>query len=165
MKVGGTLKSRALFFAALLPTALGVGCFRQTGPEDPSPVAVPALVSVRVEYRQPNGCLNITSDCEGRVVFFGSWMPRGKEIFLTKVSGTFVWTGTVSGVPVNFPPVDQPYFVRVYDPYLRDYQTAGVTADRLQVGGQVLTKFFEYGTTSESGLIYIDAQGVGHSPF
>ena len=68
-------------------------------------------------------------------------------------------------MPVNFPPVDQPYRVWVYDPYLRDYQTAGVTADRLQVGGQVLTKFFDYGTSQETGAIYIDAQGVGHSPF
>ena len=49
--------------------------------------------------------------------------------------------------------------------YLRDYQTAGVTADRLLVGGQTITRFLEYGTPGESGLIYIDAQGVGHNPF
>jgi hypothetical protein len=158
------VKPHALF-VALLPIALGAGCFHQTGPEDPSPVAVPPLVSVRVEYRQPNGCLNVTSNCDGRVVFFGSWMPKGKEVLLTQVEGTFVWTGTITGVPVNFPPVDQPYLVRVYDPYLRDYQTAGVTADRLQVGGAPLTQFYLYGTSSESGLIYIDATGVGHSPF
>ena len=66
---------------------------------------------------------------------------------------------------MNFPPADQPYLVRVGDPFLRDYQTAGATADRLQVGGQALTKFLDYGTPGESGLVYIDAQGVGHNPF
>ena len=158
------MKPHALFVAALLPVAWA-GCFHQTGPEDPSPVAVPALVSVRVEYRQIYGCLNVVSPCDGPVTFFGSWMPGGKQIVLTQVSGTAVWTGTVSGVPVNFPPVDQPYLVRVYDPYLRDYPTGGATADRLQVGGQALTQFYEHGTVTEFGLIYIDATGVGHSPF
>ena len=158
------MKPHALF-VALLPIALGAGCFHQTGPEDPSPVAVPPLVSVRVEYRQPNACLNVTSPCDARVVFFGSWMPPGKEVLLTRIEGTFVWTGTVTGVPVNFPPVDQPYLVRVFDPYLLDYQTAGVTADRLQVGGAPVTQFYYYGTTQEVGLMYIDATGVGHSPF
>ena len=37
-------------------------------------------------------------------------------------------------------------------------------ADRLQLGGQILTKFYEYGTPSEAGLVYIDVQGVGHNP-
>jgi hypothetical protein len=152
-------------FVALLPIALGTGCFHQTGPEDASPVDMPALVSVRVEYRQPNGCLNVTSTCEGRVAFYGSWMPRGQAFLLTQISGTFVWRGIVPGVPVNFPPVDEPYKVWVSDPYLQDYQTAGQTADRLQVGGQILNQFYDYGTTAEAGAIYVDATGAGHSPF
>jgi hypothetical protein len=158
-----TVKPHALF-VALLPIALGAGCFHQTGPEDASPVAVPALVSIRIEYRQPYGCLNVASPCDGPVTFFGSWMPQGTQIVLSQVSA-FVWTGTATGVPVNFPPVDQPYLVRVYDPFLRDYPTGGATADRLQVGGQALTQFYEHGTFAEFGLIYIDATGVGHSPF
>ena len=158
------MKPHALFLAALLPVALGVGCFQQTGPEDPSPVPVPALVSVRLEYRQPYGCLSFTSPCDGPVSFFGSWMPQGTRIVLTQVS-TFVWTGMASGVPVNFPPVDQPYLVRVYDPYVPDYPTGGATAERLQVGGQSVTQIYQPGTITEFGLIYIDAVGVGHSPF
>ena len=158
------MKPQALF-VALLPIALGAGCFNQTGPEDPSPVPVPALVSVQVVYRQPNGCLNFTSNCDGPVVFWGSWMPQTAQIVLAQTPGTFIWTAKVSGVPVNFPPVDQPYLVRVNDPYIRDFPTGGATADRLQVGGQAVTQFYQYGTIFESGLMYVDATGVGHSPF
>jgi hypothetical protein len=159
-----TLKSHALRIAALLPIAFWAGCFHQTGPEDPSPVPVPPLVSVTVQYRQPNGCLNVTSPCEGRVVFFGSWMQTGQFIYLTEVPNGLIWTGTVSGVPVNFPPTDQPYLVRIYDPYLIDTPTGGVTADRLQVGGQAPNQFYAYGTPSESALIFVDAVGAGHNP-
>jgi hypothetical protein len=140
-------------------------CLHQTGPEDPSPLPAPLVTSVRIEYRQPNGCLNTTSDCGGAVTFFASWLPEGAYLTLLQAPGTFVWTGTADNVPVNFPPTDQPYVVRVGDPFLRDYQTAGATADRLRVGGQVLSRFLDYGTPNERGLVYIDAQGVGHNPF
>jgi hypothetical protein len=159
-------RSRTLPPVAVLLLALSASCLHQEGPEDPTPIEVPAVVSVRVEYRQPNGCLNTVSDCGGPVYFFASWMnPQGSYVALSRLEGTFIWKGTISNVPVNFPPRDHPYLVRVYDPFLRDYQTAGVSADRLQVGGQVLTRFLDYGTPAENGLIYIDAQGVGHNPF
>jgi hypothetical protein len=161
-----TLSLRARRLSLLL--ALGLllpSCFYQEGPEDPSPIPQPTLVSVLIEYRQPNGCLNTVSDCTGSVAFFASWLPRGAYIVLTQTPDTFLWTGTATNVPVNFPPTDEPYVVRVGDPFLQDYQTAGATADRLKVGGQVLTKFLDYGTPEERGLVYIDAQGVGHNPF
>jgi hypothetical protein len=120
---------------------------------------------VRNEYRQPNGFLNTASDCGGPVTFFASWLPEKAYIVLSQTPGTFIWTGTAANVPANFPPAGEPYVVRVGDPFLRDYQTAGATADRLRVGGQILAKFLDYGTENERGLIYIDAQGAGHSPF
>ena len=158
------LKLRTLSLALVLG-GFCVSCLRQEGPEDPSPIEAPALVLVRVEYRQPNGCLNTASPCDGPVTFSASWMPQGAYVFLSQTPGTFIWTGTVPNVPVNFPPTDNPYVVRVGDPFLRDYQTAGATADRLRIGGQVLTKFLDYGTPEERGLVYVDAQGVGHNPF
>jgi hypothetical protein len=157
--------SRILRLALLVPVSLLGACLHQEGPEDPSPVPFPTLVSVRVEYRQPNGCLNSSTPCGGPVVFYASWMLQGTYVTLAQTPSTFTWTGVVQNVPANFPPGDQPYLVRIVDPYLRDTPTNGVTADRLQVGGQTLTKFYEYGTPAESGLIYIDVQGVGHNPF
>jgi hypothetical protein len=92
--------------------------------------------------------------------------PQGRFAVLSQQPGTFIWTGTLTGVPANFPPIDdQPYLVRIIDPYLKDTVTGGATADRLQVGGQLLTRFYEYGTPAESGLVYIDMQGGGHNPF
>jgi hypothetical protein len=161
----GDLSSRALRLGLLLPLGLLPSCLHQEGPEDPSPIPVPTLVSVRVEYRQPNGCVNTSSPCEGSVYFFASWMLQGGYIVLSRTPDTNFWSGTATSVPVNFPPTDQPYLVRVFDPYLQDTPTGGVAADRLEVGGQTLTKFMDYGTPSESGLVYIDAQGVGHNPF
>ena len=133
--------------------------------EGPGPVAQPRLVSVQVEYRQPNHCFNAVNPCTGRVVFFGSWMHPGGEVLLTQAPGTFSWTGTVTSVPVNFPPRDQPHLVRVFDPHLIETETGGVTASRLLVGGQTIVFFDQPGTTSESGWIYVDDNGVGRSPF
>ena len=53
--------------------------------------------------------------------------------------GTLTWTGTVTGVPANFPPRDEPYFVRVYDPHLVETASGGIAASRLLVGGQAIT--------------------------
>jgi hypothetical protein len=160
-----TLIARAPRLALAALAVLAASCLHQTGPEDPSPIPHPTLVSVRLEYRQPNGCLNVTTPCDGPVRFSASWMPAGAYIDLAQTSGTFIWTGIAHDVPANFPPLGEPYLVRVADPYLHEYQTQGATADRLQVGGQILTKFYEYGTPVEAGYVYIDVQGVGHNPF
>lgn len=153
--------------AALLAAALaGQACnaFRRSAPDGPSPVLSPHLVSVAVEYLQPR-CQNVVSSCDGPVVFFGSWMRPGGEFNLAAVSGTFVWTGTATGVPVNFPPRDQPYLVRVFDPHLRDTANGGFTPLGLRVGSQIITQLYSPGTPQEAGFIYVDDNGVGHSPF
>jgi hypothetical protein len=150
-----------VLFAALLPA-----CFEQIGPEDPSPIEFPTRVTVAIEYRQPpNFCAQPGSTCGDPVWFWGSWMQPGGEIVLTRTPGTFIWTGRAPNVPVNFPPTDEPYLVRVHDPLLRETPTEGGTAERLQVGGQMVTKFYDPGTPRESGLMFIDAQGVGHNAF
>jgi hypothetical protein len=118
---------------------------------------------VHVEYRQPRGCSNVASLCETRVVFFGSWMHPGEEVLLDPQPG-LIWTGEANNVPVNWPPEDSPHLVRVFDPHLTDTATGGVTAARLQVGGQMLTRFDSPGTTSESAFVYVDDVGVGHNP-
>jgi hypothetical protein len=165
-----TLVLRGRWGAAVLFACLSSACFQVNTTEGPSPVTQPRLVSVRLEYRQPNGCLNTPEHCGERVVFFGSWMPQPPPpvpagLLLTVTPGTFTWTGTVTGVPANFPPREEPYFVRVFDPHLVDTPSAGVAASRLIVGGQIITDFDSAGTPSESGLIYIDDNGQGHTPF
>jgi hypothetical protein len=120
---------------------------------------------VTVEYVQPGACLNSANRCADPVVFFGSWMRPGQEATLQPVAGRYVWTGNVPAVPVNFPPLEEPYLVRVFDPYLLDTPSGGVTAARLRVGGQLLTSFDWLGTPSESGRVYVDDNGVGHNPY
>ncbi|HXK09597.1 MAG TPA: hypothetical protein VMT70_08135 [Vicinamibacteria bacterium] len=152
---------RIAILALVVPWA---GCFEP----DPVPAPTPKnarLVSVPVLYRQPNGCVNTSSSCDNLVVFFGSWMRPGQEIYLASDPGSHVWTGVALGVPVNWPPADEPYLVRVFDPHLVDTPTGGVTAARLMVGGQLLDQFDQPGTPKESGLVYIDDNGVGHVPF
>jgi hypothetical protein len=123
------------------------------------------VVSVQVEYVQPNGCIATVHNCSDMVVFFGSWMRRGGEIQLTRESDNHVWTGVVSGVPVNFPPTGDPYAVRIYDPYLQDDAEVRFTARRLTVGGASLTQIDQPGGHDENGLVYIDDIGQGHNPF
>jgi len=150
--------------ALLALATAGAACFTQS---DPVPVPTPKgarLVSVTVQYRQPNSCANESTACVNLVVFFGSWMRAGQEIYLASDPGSHLWTGVATGVPVNWPPVDEPYLVRVFDPHLVDTPTGGVTAARLVVGGQILDQFDQPGTTKESGLIYIDDSGVGRDP-
>jgi hypothetical protein len=151
----------------ILATALlAGGCFfEKSGPEGPTPVPVSRSVIVTVEYVQPGLCLNSANRCSDPVVFFGSWMRPGQEFSLKPVAGTFTWTGRAASVPVNFPPGDDPYLVRVFDPYLLDTASAGVTAARLRIGGQPLVDVDAPGTPSESGLVYIDDNGIGHTPF
>lgn len=152
--------------AVVMALAGGVGCydFHLTGPEDPAPLAVPAKVTVTVEYRQPAGCENAAGRCSDPVVFFASWMREGGEFALTRDASGHTWTGLAYGVPVNFPPRDDPHAVRVFDPHLYDAPSGGISAARLRVGGQLLTVFDAAGSSRESGLVYVDANGVGHNP-
>ena len=156
----GRLRAGLLALAAL---AAGCDEFRGEGPEDPSPVVPPRLVSVTVEYRQPNECF-ASSGCEDLVVFAASWMPLGQGLFLERAA-PHVWRANVPAVPVNFPPRDDPHAVVVYDPHLRDTPSQGFTAIRLRVGGQILTVVDSEGTPEERGLIYVDENGFGHNPF
>ena len=135
------------------------------GPSDPAPVSPPRLVSVTVEYLQPNECVEGSPRCEDNVVFFGSWMRPGEEFFLRPDPGRYIWRGTATNVPVNFPPRGQPHYVRVYDPHMVGSPTEGVTAARLKVGGEAISRFDSPGGTRESGLIYIDENGQGRNLF
>jgi hypothetical protein len=157
------LQRTTLCLAALL----GSACydFHLFGPEDPAPVPTPPLVAVTIEYRQPNGCINDTTPCGGPVVFFGSWMRGGAEFPLTPDAGNHVWRGVALGVPANYPPRDEPYAVRVFDPYLRESLTEGMTAERLRVGGELITNIDRQGGRNEAGLVYIDLEGRGHNAF
>jgi len=165
-----SLPSRLLLAGALVSTACWD--FHQTGPEDPSPVIRPTLVDVTVQYRQPNIC-QASTRCEDNVVFFASWLPMqldpqgrptGGYMFLQRVSA-YVWQGIAHDVPVNYPPRDDPHVVAIYDPHLRDTETSGVTAARLEVGRQTLRSFINPGTPRESAFVYVDENGYGHNPF
>jgi hypothetical protein len=138
--------------------------FQPDTPAGPSELPPAAYVNVRIEYRQPNICLNAFGNCAERVVLFASWMRPGEEIPLEPASG-FLWVGQATNVPVNWPPVVSPHLVRVYDPHLVDTATAGVTALRLAVGGQVLTVYESPGTPGEVGQVYVDRNGIGHNPY
>jgi hypothetical protein len=158
--------SRYLRLSIVAVAAVSAACFRLTGPEDPEPVSRPALVSVNVEYRQPNGCLAEPAPvCDDSVVFFATWMRDGGEFALAFDETHQVWRGTALAVPVNYPPRDDPYQVRVYDPYLTGSATQGITANRLTVGGEFLTRFTNVGFPDESALLYVDADGHGHNAF
>lgn len=157
-------RRRALVLAAGL---LAASCydFHLEGPEDPSPLPQPRAVSVSVEYRQPGECTDLPSRCNGPVVFYGSWMRSGEALVLRPVSGRFLWVGTATAVPVNFPPRARPYSVRVYDPYLAGTPTGGFGGRRLTVGAEALTRVEDFGAQEEHALVYIDDNGLGHNPF
>ncbi len=160
-------RRRILAVPLALAAVLSTGCpsLRGVGPEDASPVPAPGLVSVTIEYRQPNGCINVSTPCGGPVVFFATWMRPGAEFPLTPDAGNYVWRGTALGVPVNFPPTGDPYEVRIFDPYVADGPTGGFTAQRLKVGGEAVARVQDSGTGNEHGLIYVDSNGLGRSPF
>jgi hypothetical protein len=160
--------------AVLALAASATGCQDFLHPDvtpGPSPLPVTRSVTVTVQYRQPGWCVNSQGTCDYRVVFFGSWMSAGDgttpggPVILNASAGPSFWTGVVTNVPVNWPPVDAPHYVRVWDPHLLDTPTGGLTAARLIVGGQVITQYDSPGTSVESGLIYVDDNGVGHNPF
>jgi hypothetical protein len=157
---------------ALALTLAAPGCDFQKDPDEGPTALLPVrFVTVKVEYRQPAGCQNADpARCGDRVVFFGSWMqPRstnheGDQVLLDTRFGPNFWEGLIPNVPVNWPPQDFPHYVRVYDPHLQATPSGGVTAARLIVGGQVITDYDTPGTPTESGLIYIDDNGVGRPP-
>lgn len=151
--------------AVLAVLLAGPGCLHPDVTEGPSPVPAARFVTVLVQYRQPSGCNNSAGTCDTRVVFYGSWMVPGQEVALDDPTGPLVWTGSVPNVPVNWPPVDQAHYVRVYDPHLLNDPTGGVTAARLTVGGQILTQIASPGTSKETALVYVDGSGVGHNPY
>jgi hypothetical protein len=155
--------------ASVLAVALlGAGCdaFHKEGPEDPTPINPPTMVAVSIEYRQPVGCLEAAPRCAEAVVFYATWLPAGVGIPLLKdEGGTPVWRGRALGVPVNFPPRGEPYQVRVFDPHLRGDSLGGLSANRITVGSELLTRLRDAGTTDESALVYIDENGLGHNPF
>jgi hypothetical protein len=149
----------------VLACLAAAGCwdFQKDVPDGPSALPVARYATVRVQYRQPNGCPNVTSPCDSRVVFFGSWMRPGEELLLDAGPG-YVWTGDATNVPVNWPPEESPHLVRIFDPHLSETETGGVTAARLIVGGQIVTDYDQVGTPSESAYVYVDDVGVGHNP-
>ena len=170
------LKDMRRLSSRLLPAfaLISMGCldFHQTGTENPTPVVRPMLVSVTVEYRQPNLC-SASDRCDDNVVLFASWLPMtldpqgrqtGGYMFLSRVSA-YAWRGVAQNVPVNYPPKDDPHVVAIYDPHLRDTPTNGVTASRLIVGQQNLTNLINAGTPRESAFVYVDENGYGHNPF
>jgi hypothetical protein len=152
---------------ALLCGLVPAGCydFHLQGPEDPPVDVVPRTVSVTIQYRQPSSCQNDSSRCDDPVVFYGSWMREGNEFSLTPDVNSHVFRGTALVVPVNYPPRDQPYFVRIYDPYLARTSSGGFTARRLVVGGESLTQVESSGSRQERALIFVDENGLGHNPF
>lgn len=159
-------RSGALALVALL--APGCYSFHTPGPEDPPPVDLPRTVAVTVQYRQPNGCIAADqSRCDEAVVFYGTWMRPGGEFRLTPdPAGSHVWTGTAYSVPVNFPPRDLAYEVRIYDPFLQETRGAvRYTAQRLIVGGETVERIEQRSNLDELGLIYIDDNGQGRNPF
>jgi len=160
-------RQRYGFAVLLLAAVSSAACDDDSQPVEPEPPPVPIVrvVSVTVEYTQPLFCTNVFATCDGAVFFWGSWMVGRGEFALTRHPGTHVWSGTATNVPVNFPPRDQPYLVRVFDPYLTESSTGGPTAERLQVGGQAILYLNAAGTPAESGFIYVDDNGQGRSPF
>jgi hypothetical protein len=157
--------SRVALLSAAGLSVLSCNAFRKSGPDDAPAVNPPRSVSVTIEYTQVNECVAGSPRCEDNVVFFGSWMQAGQEFLLKKDPGRFVWKGTAIDVPVNFPPRGQPYLVRVYDPHVVGSPTEGVTAERLKVGGEAITRFYSPGNAYESGMVFVDDNGQGHSPF
>lgn len=138
--------------------------FHLQGPEDPSPVG-PRLVDVTIEYRQLQGCLNVSASCDAPVWFSASWMLEGGQFRLTRDATGYIWRGVAKAVPVNFPPRDDPHAVRVWDPHLEQYPSGGATAERLTVGGQLLTRFVSEDHPDVAAHVHIDDNGFGHNPY
>jgi len=157
-----TTVQRLLVAAAAFPAL--AGCLHLS-PTDPSPVQPPLTVSVTLEYTQPFACENVAARCGDGVNFSASWMAAGGGVQMTPDVTNHTWRGTAVNVPVDYPPRANAYQVRVFDPYLAQTPSQGFTAQRLVVGGEFVVDLQRTGTPGEYGLIYVDANGVGHSPY
>ncbi len=156
---------RRLALVAVAMTAVACPDFQPDPPAGPTPITGgQRFATITVEYRQPAHCANTADHCLDRVVFFGSWMGKNDPVVLATPAGPYFWTGVVENVPVNWPPTDQPHFVRIYDPHLVQTPTNGDTAARLTIGSQAVQVFDSVGTPLEAGLIYVDDNGIGHNP-
>lgn len=153
--------------AVIVATLAFAGCpdLHLEGPEDASSLPIPERATVTVEYEQPAGCISTTVNCQDLVVFLGSWMPPGGQIFLTPDAQRRFWTARISEVPVNYPPRGAPYEVRVYDPHLQESPAIRYTGHRLRVGSETLTQIRRPGSREEAALVYVDSTGLGHNPF
>ena len=153
--------------AALLCILLMGGCydFHLEGPTEPPADVHPRTVSVSIQYRQPSSCQNDSAHCGDPVIFYGSWMRSGNEFSLTGDVNNHYFSGTALVVPVNYPPIDQPYTVRIYDPYLAHTSSGGFTAHRLVFGDEALTQIQSSGSKQERALVFVDENGFGHNPF
>jgi hypothetical protein len=99
------------------------------------------------------------------VVFHANWLPVSRNVELVPDERNQIWRGVAEGVPVNFPPRDEPYEVHIFDPFLRGSATAGNTANRITVGGEFLTRYANIGQLDESALVFVDADGYGHNAY
>jgi hypothetical protein len=163
------MRAGEMFVAGLATGALLVlpGCLTLS-PTTPTPVQPPLVVSVTIEYIQPFICQEVASQCAGTVYFAANWMQPGASVALTADPTNHVWRGIAVDVPVNFPPKNDPfdaYDMHVFDPYLQAGPSQGITAQRLTVGRQILVDIASQGTPVEVGFLYIDANGIGHTPF
>jgi hypothetical protein len=161
----------ALVAAGPRARALGAACDFQKDP-DPGPAAVAPIrfVTVKVEYRQPAGCQNSENTCDARVVFFGSWMrPRdagyaGDQVLLDTRFGPNLLGRLRPERAGELAAERLPALrARLRSPPAGDAVRRGDGA-RLIVGGQIITEYDTPGTPTESGLIYVDDNGVGRSP-
>jgi hypothetical protein len=92
-------------------------------------------------------------------------MPAGAEFRLTRDPGTFMWRGVAHGVPVNWPPRDDPHRVWIFDPHLRESLSQGISADRIVLGGEALTRWDGGGGPQQHALAFVDQDGRGHNPY
>ena len=168
MGLSGARAKEKWWRLGLLAILLPLPACLHLSPTTPTPVAPPLTVSVTIEYIQPFICANLASVCSGTVYFAADWMQPGSGLALIADTTNHVWRGVAIDVPVNFPPKNDPfdaYAMRVFDPYLLNTPSHGYTAQRLTVGRQFITDIASQGTPSENGLLYIDANGIGHTPF
>lgn len=157
--------AQRLVLLALALTTVACPDFQPDPPAGPTPLTGGLrFVTITVEYRQPQTCVNTLGRCQDKVVFVGSWMGENDQVQLTAPAGPNFWTGVIENVPVNWPPNDQAHRVRVHDPHLQGTEIAGYTAARLIVGSQSIYYIDNAGTRNEAGLIYIDDNGIGHNP-
>jgi len=165
-QLGARMRQRILRALLVLPF-VGTACydFHVATPEGPPELPQPRTVSVAVEYRQPGQCSDTPARCGDPVIFYGSWMRPGEQLVLTPVAGRFIWVGTASRVPVNFPPRGRAHAVRVFDPYLRAAPTTGFSGRRLTVGGEALSSIEGLLRPDEHALVYVDDNGFGHNPY